>query len=343
MSDAMAELNRTQLGVVLAVDAEARLQGTISDGDIRRAVLDDVPLTTRLRDLLAQKAGTRYERPTVAYEETPQDEIIRLMQQQKIDVIPIVDSQQRVLRVVLLRDYVQQPQEPIQAVIMAGGFGKRLRPLTNDTPKPMLRIAGRPLLERTIGQLRSSGIEDIAITTHYLPDVIKSHFGSGDDFGVRLRYIDEDEPLGTAGALNMVGDEDETLLVVNGDILTAVDYRAMMNFHRQRKADFTVGVRQFDMQVPYGVIEAVGGEVSGVREKPKLKFLVNAGIYILEPTVRKYIPQSQSYDMPELIQRLVDEGLSVTSFPVLEYWLDIGQHDDYERAHKDVQKLRWVS
>jgi len=228
-------------------------------------------------------------------------------------------------------------------VIMAGGFGTRLRPLTDDTPKPMLPIGGKPLMERTIEGLQKSGISRINVTTHYLQEKITRYFGTGSRFGVELRYVSEDEPLGTAGALRLMEDVNEPLLVMNGDILTKVDFRSLLKFHQEQKAALTVAVRQYDVQVPYGVIEAEKGIVTGLQEKPRFNFLVNAGIYLLEPSARRCIPDGEPYDMTDLIAHLLERGETVAGFPIMEYWLDIGKHDDFRKAQQDVSQDRWAA
>jgi NDP-sugar pyrophosphorylase family protein len=258
------------------------------------------------------------------------------MQQSMVRQVPLLDEEDRVVDLLTFEDLVPEQRMPVQAVIMAGGLGKRLRPLTDDLPKPMLPIGGEPLMERTIRQLRDTGIHRVHVTTHYRPEKVMDHFGDGSNFGVQLNYVTEEQPLGTAGALGLLDTPSEPLLVINGDIITAVDYRALFAFHREHEADLTVAVRQYELQVPYGVIHAQDALVSRVEEKPQLQFLVNAGIYLLEPGVFRYIPRSEHLDMPDLIHRLVEDGRTVVSFPVREYWLDIGQLADYERAQQDV-------
>jgi NDP-sugar pyrophosphorylase family protein len=226
-------------------------------------------------------------------------------------------------------------------MVMAGGYGTRLRPLTDETPKPMLPIGSRPLLELIVSQLRDAGIRKVNLATHYKSEVITEHFKDGSDFGVDIRYVKEDQPLGTAGALSLLEDSDEPLLVVNGDILTRVDFRAMLNFHREHNADLTVAVRQYEFRVPYGVIEADGVWIKGISEKPVVRQFINAGIYLLSPSVRAVIPNGQHFDIPDLVHRLIEEGRPVVCFPVREYWLDIGKADQYDQAKSDVANGRF--
>lgn len=174
------------------------------------------------------------------------------------------------------------------------------------------------------------------ISTHYLAEKIKDHFKNGLNFGVEINYVTENKPLGTVGALSLMEPPSQTTLVINGDILTRVDFRGMLSYHQKHNADLTIGVRQFDMEIPYGVVECDGPLVRHLQEKPKFNFLVNAGIYLLEPTAHSFIPADQHYDMTDLIVRLIEEKLIVVSYPIVEYWLDIGEPLDYKQAEDDL-------
>ncbi len=334
--EVMACIDRCAKGVALVVDAQRRLIGTVTDGDIRRWILAERSLDVPASELLAHKAGSTYPKPISARAGTEHSELLALMQKRQIRQLPLLDDQGRVIGLTTLDELMPEQILPMQAVIMAGGFGTRLRPLTEELPKPMLPVGDRPLMEHIIEQLRQAGIHKVNVTTHYLEEKIASHFGDGSRFGVDLSYVSEDRPLGTAGALGLMEKPDEPILVMNGDILTRVDFRAMLSFHREHQAELTVGVRQYDLQVPYGVIECEGAQVQRVREKPLLKFLMNAGIYLLEPSALRFIPGEKRFDMTDLIERMVNEGRPVVSFPIMEYWLDIGQHLDYQQAQQDV-------
>jgi len=248
----------------------------------------------------------------------------------------LVDSDGCVVGLVTTRDLLPSDDLSLAAVVMAGGHGMRLRPLTDDLPKPMLPVAGRPLMEHIVSQLERAGIRRVSITTHYHAEKIVEHFGDGHAFGVDLTYVNEDRPLGTAGALALVDRPAETLLVINGDIVTQVDFHAMYAYHREHEADLTVAVRAYQVQVPYGVIETEGVHVSSIKEKPHLNFFVNAGIYLLEPSALAHIPSGRRFDMPDLIDALLGCGKPVVSFPIREYWLDIGEHDSYLQAQRDM-------
>ena len=342
LRQAIACIDRNEKGIVLVTNEERRLLGTITDGDVRRAVLAGESLDTSVSKLLARKAGSPYPEPVTAGVGTERAALLQLMQERVIRQVPLLDADGRVVGLVTLDDLLPDQVLPLQAVIMAGGFGTRLRPLTEDLPKSMLPVGDRPLMELIVGQLRQAGIRRVNIATHYMAESIIEHFGDGHDFGVELNYVTEERPLGTAGALGLMQTPQELLLVINGDILTRVDFRAMLAYHQEHEADLTVAVRRYDLNVPYGVIESDGVFVRGLAEKPLLSLFVNAGIYLLEPSVHHYIPHDQRFDMTDLIQRLLDEGRPVVSFPILEYWLDIGHHADYLQAQEDAKSGRLV-
>jgi dTDP-glucose pyrophosphorylase len=339
--DAASCLDRSARGIVLVVDVDNTLLNTITDGDIRRAMLAGVNLDSPITELLQRKANSPYRTPVTAPVETERPVLLRMMQERNVRQIPLLDEAGRVVDLATMSELLPDEVLPIEAVIMAGGFGTRLLPLTKETPKPMLPIGDRPLMQVMIEQLRQAGIRRVNVMTHYQRDKISDYFGDGKAFGVELSYVAEDRPLGTAGGLGLIKTSNDPILVVNGDILTRVDFRAMLAYHREHKADITVAVRQYDVQLPYGVLECEHQQVRRVREKPLLNFFVNAGIYLIGPSMHSYIPNEGSFDMTDLIQRLIDDGRSVVSFPILEYWLDIGQAEHYHQAQVDVASGRF--
>ncbi len=336
-------IDRNAKGIALVVDDDNRLVATITDGDVRRAILDGNTLNSSVSKLLEYKKNSLYPQPITASVDTSRETLLKLMQEKVIYQIPLLDRNDRVVDLVTLDDLLPQKPLSIQAVVMAGGFGTRLRPLTEDLPKPMLLVGERPLLELTVEHLREAGIRQVNIATHYKPEKITEHFGDGQAFGVNINYVSEGQPLGTAGALSLLDTPQEPLLVINGDILTQVDFRAMLKFHREHQADLTVAVRQYDLQVPYGVLECDGVQVQQLREKPTYNFFVNAGIYLLQPSAHVHIPSRKRFDMTDLIEKLINTGRTVVSFPIVEYWLDIGQHTDYQQAQEDISKGRFSS
>lgn len=336
IADAVARLEHAETGILLLCREDRRLAGVLTDGDVRRAILRNEPFDRPCGSIASVTPVTAPPAPTPA-------EALDLMDRGKdfaIDHLPLVDADHRIVGLLLRRDLVTLDPSPMSAVVMAGGFGTRLRPLTDRVPKPMLPVGDRPLLERTLERLRDAGITSVSITTHYLADAIVGYFGDGHAFGLHVDYVAEDRPLGTAGALARMGPFTGTLLVLNGDILTGVDFRDMLAFHRMHGADATVAVRRYEVPVPYGVVECEDGVVREVREKPSLHLLINAGMYLLEPSVRDYIPEGEFFDMPQLLQRLLRDHRRVVSFPVLEYWVDIGQPPDYAFAQEMMRHAR---
>lgn len=333
MRETVEAIDRGTLGLALLVDDDGRLLGTITDGDIRRAMLAGLDLDTSVTSIRERQSRG----PTTASPEATTAELIELMSKQSLRQVPIVDADGRPLSVAALDDLVEDTSLPLRAVVMAGGFGKRLGELTATLPKPMLPVGGRPLLERIIDQLRVAGIDRVHVTTHYRPEEIVDHFRDGSDFGVRIEYMNEEQPLGTAGALGLLDPaDDHPILVLNGDIVTDADFRALLDFHTAHDAEMTVGVWPYEVRVPYGLVESDGEAVTGIREKPVIRSFVNAGIYLVNPDVCRAIPAGERLDMPELIEQLLAAGRRVISFPLREYWLDIGELEAYEQALLDA-------
>jgi len=339
---ATAAIDANRKGAVIVVLGGGHLYGLVTDGDVRRAILAGLDLREPVSVLLERRHKSLYPAPISANEKDSESARLALMREHKIRHLPIVNDQNVVVDLVLLDNLLAQPTPPIKALVMAGGSGQRLRPLTNELPKPMLPVHGKPLLERLIEQLRSAGIHHVKVTTHYKPEHILKHFGGGEDFGVQIEYVQESEPLGTAGALGLLEPLNEPLLIINGDILTRVDFAALRSFHQEHQAEMTVAVREYTFQVPYGVITVQDVDAIAIEEKPSMTWFVNAGIYLLSPTALEFAPRNGTrMDMPDLINTLIRNARRVVSFPIREYWLDIGQLDDYERAQKDVAHGRF--
>ena len=337
LREAVTCIDRNQRGIALVRDAQGKLVGTITDGDVRRAMLAGRTLATPVADLLEHKRSTRYPQPVTAPAGTDPAALLKMMHDLVIRQIPLVDDEGLLTGLITIEDLVPDQALPLRAVIMAGGFGTRLLPLTENMPKPMLPVGDKPLMEILIQQLRESGIHHVNVTTHFQRDKIKSHFRDGQHLGVDLTYVDEDQPLGTAGALSLMEAFDEPLLVINGDILTEVNFRAMLQFHREHHAEMTVAVRRYDVEVPYGVVQCEDANIVDLTEKPQFSFFVNAGIYLLEPSAQALLPAGEASNMTDLIQKLVAAGRPVVSFPIREYWIDIGRHADYELAQEHAR------
>lgn len=338
ISEAIFKIDTNQKGIVLIVDDDSKLVGTITDGDIRRALLAGESFDSPVSVLFAYKSES-YQQPVTATESAGPEQLLILMRERYVRQVPIVNAHNQVLRLVTIEELSADEELPVTAVIMAGGFGSRLRPLTDNTPKPLLPLGDRPILEWIILSIRNAGMREIIITTHYLGEQIHAHCGDGSKFGVNISYIDEDKLSGTAGALSLLSRWERDHLVINGDILTQVDFRALYDYHRAHNGDMTVGLRNYKFQVPYGVAEIDGVRITAITEKPSLDFFVNAGIYILSPIVREFISKGEYLDMPDLIKRLMIAEKRVIGFPIREYWLDIGQHAQYEQAMRDI--IKW--
>ena len=333
IGDAIARLDRAGTGALILCSTGRKLKGLLTDGDIRRAILRGIPMESPCEAIASRDPVTAP--PSISARES-----LHLMNRHDINHLPLIDVGGCVVEFRLRKDLVVEDHMDLPAVIMAGGFGKRLLPLTEHVPKPMLPVGDRPLLELTIEQLRRSGIREVNLTTHYLSENIIEHFGDGEAFGVRLNYVMEDHPLGTAGGLRLMKRPDRPFLVINGDILTGVPFREMLNYHRKYGAEITVGVRKYEVHVPFGVVQCDDVRVTQLQEKPSQTFFINAGMYLLEPSACDHIPDGQRFDMTDLIQRMLETGRTVVSFPIVEYWLDIGQHADYEKAQEDVRNGR---
>ncbi len=336
IKECLEKLNQVGLGILLICSNKMSLVGVITDGDIRRAFLENISFDQPCMKIANLNPLTAIDKPSP-------EEALSLMNQGKLFTVhqlPILDTDGKLIDLILREEISSQnPSTKLTAVVMAGGFGTRLRPLTASTPKPMLPVGGSPLLERIVNQLKKTGINDINITTHYLPEQITDYFGNGERHGVNIHYVSETEPLGTAGALGLIEKTDSPLLVINGDILTQVDFGAMLNFHKEQKAALTIGVRMYEFTIPYGVVECAGSRVCSLNEKPVKKFLVNAGIYLMEPEVHALIRPDEFINMTDIIDKLLQQSKTVSSFPIMEYWLDIGHVEDYNKAQSDIKKM----
>jgi dTDP-glucose pyrophosphorylase/CBS domain-containing protein len=336
---AVRGIDEGSCGIVLVLSPDGELLGTVTDGDVRRALLKHVNLEMSIEQFMqTARTVSPHPQPVTAPVGTEPAALIALMTAEFVRQVPLLDDQHRVVDLVVQEDLLPISGAALGAVIMAGGAGTRLLPLTEDLPKPMLPVDGRPMLEHIIEQLQTAGIHRVSVSTHYKPEKIIEHFGDGRAFGVELEYVNEDRPLGTAGALGLMSHPSGTQLVINGDILTQVDLRAMLSFHQEHRADMTVAVRRHAVQIPYGVVECEGVRLTDLKEKPHVPFLVNAGVYLLEPSVYEFIPNGERINMTDLIDLLLKAGRPVVSFPIHEYWMDVGQHGDYAQAQHDARR-----
>lgn len=328
---AMQRMTETCVSIVLVADADRRLLGVVVDGDIRRALIRSADVNQPLSEVMTRN-------PRTAPDTISDEDLMALAEEAPSPWLPLVASGGEVRGLVDLISFRQQHHRlPNAAVIMAGGRGERLLPLTEDTPKPMMSVGGRPILETLVRILHGHGIERFYLSVNYLADKIEDHFGDGSAFGVDIQYLREDRPLGTAGSVRPLSEiESEPILIINGDVLSRVNPRTILDYHRQEGAAATVAVREHRVEVPFGVVEIDGNRLVQVREKPTETYFINAGIYVVEPGRLNLIPSSGQFDMTDLLQRVGQEdGSYVACFPVPEYWVDIGRAEDLERARRE--------
>ena len=330
LREVLEAVTRNSRQAVAVVDGQGRLVGLVTDGDIRRAILRGLSLEAPVVDMMNRT-------PVTAPPATSREDALALMHRRAIRHLPLVGAHGALVDFLLLEELLEAPALPNSAVIMAGGEGSRLKPLTDAVPKPLLKVGGKPLIEILIERLRSAGVREFLITVNYKSHMIEDHFGDGSRLEVRVGYVREPEPLGTAGSLRLLeGISRKPFFLVNGDILTKCDFRAMLAFHDAAGAELTVGTVPYAVDLPYGVLDVEGGRLAGVSEKPRLDFLINSGIYVVDPAVIPLIPAARVFDVPDLMRALVAAGRRVAAYPIREYWLDVGRHDDFQKADRDV-------
>ncbi len=325
--DAMQAIDRGGVEICLVTDGDYRLVGIVTDGDVRRALL-------RAQGLEGPIAACCNRSFVAVGPEVGRADVLDLMHARTFSHVPVVDASGRLVGLHLLRELLGHHDRPNWAVIMAGGEGTRLRPLTEHVPKPMVTVAGRPILERLVLHLVGYGIRRIYLAVNYKSEVIESHFGHGDRFGCRIEYLHESEPLGTAGALSTLPEPpDHPVLVLNGDLITQANVARMLEVHESRGDLATVGVTAYCVTIPFGVVEVdAQGGLAGIREKPTEEFLVNAGIYVLAPALVAELAPGRPRSMPEILMQCRDQGRGAGVYVIREDWIDIGRHGDLNRA-----------
>lgn len=329
LREALARIDASGIQLAVVTDESGRLQGLLSDGDVRRALLRGVDLSICTSEVMNAN-------PVVAEPHWSRQELLSVMRRKVLHHIPVVDANRVVTGLATLDELAGIVQHSNWVVLMAGGLGSRLRPLTENCPKPMLHVGGRPILETILEGFVDQGFCNFFISVNYMAESIMDYFGDGANWGVSIRYLREDKRLGTAGALSLLPSwPQEPFLVMNGDLLTKVRFDAMLQFHKEHSASATMAVREYDFQVPYGVVRMSGTRIEGIDEKPVQKFFVNAGIYVLSPDVMNEVPDCQYLDMPNLFDRATAAGKAAVAFPLREYWLDIGRLEEFEKAQEE--------
>ena len=333
LRNALRNIDATGAGMALVVDADRRLLGTLSDGDIRRALI-------RGDDLDGPCGPVANPAPSVAPAHLDPASRLGLLRSRRLRQLPLVDAGGQVVGLSTTADFLEIPERSSAVVVMAGGRGTRLAELTRDTPKPMLKVGPRPLLDTVVDGLAAQGFRHIWLAIHYRGEQIEAHFGDGSERGLEIRYLREDRPLGTCGALGLLpADVPGPVLVTNGDVLTKLDYGKVVDGHVAAGVAATVVVRDYEMQVPFGVIDAEAGRVTDIREKPSQVFNINAGVYVVSTEALDLIPAGQSLDMPQLLQRLIEAGRGVRPHRADGYWMDVGRLADFDRANADFTTI----
>lgn len=328
--EVMKLIEQASSQICLVVDPQLRLLGTVTDGDVRRGLLKGIVIHDRVNKIMNPN-------PLTAIETVSDQVLLSLMKTKMLTRIPLVNNQGVLVGLRRIEDIIEvsaTKKNPV--VLMAGGLGSRLGALTHDCPKPMLKVGNKPLLEVILEHFISQGFHQFFISVNYMSQMIEDYFGNGTKWGVQIKYLKETQKLGTAGSLSLLAQSEiqDPLIVMNGDLLTKVNFSKLLEHHQQHGFMATMGVRQYDVQVPYGVVELNDGKISQILEKPVHSFFVSAGVNVLDPKVLSMVKE-EHLDMPELFHRLIARKESTGVFPIHEYWLDIGQRDDFEKAKSD--------
>jgi len=324
--DVLRVLDETALQIALVVDDQQKLLGAVTDGDIRRGILKNISVTDPVEAIMQRSITTGHPRQD-------NDSLISIMLGKAIKHIPIVDDSGQLVDLKRLDDLIRPEKRDNIVVIMAGGLGKRLGSLTEEAPKPLLKVGDRPILETIVSSLIRHGFHKFYFAVNYRGEMIKDYFKDGSGWGVSIRYLEEEFPMGTVGALSLLKERSNLpMIVMNGDLLTKINFQQLLDFHEETKSAATMCAREFDFQVPYGVVHFDGHQLLQIEEKPVQKYFVNAGIYALNSSALDLIPPKERFDMPQLLKKMMDIGQPTSVFPVREYWLDIGRVSDLEKA-----------
>jgi dTDP-glucose pyrophosphorylase len=319
--------------IVFIVDQDDRLIGSLTDGDVRRALIKDIPITSKVDDII--QANPRYIRKG-------ERDIKKVIEYREgsFRIIPILDKDDKVVNVINFREI--RSYLPVDAVIMAGGRGQRLHPLTEKTPKPLLKIGNKPIMEHNIDRLSLYGIDDFWVSVKYLGEQIEAYFGNGKDKNINIEYVWEAEPLGTIGAVAEINNfEHDYILVTNSDLLTNLDYEHFFLDFLLQDADLAIVTIPYQVNIPYAVLETMDRDVKSFKEKPTFTYYSNGGIYLMKKSALNFIPKGKFFNATDLIEILIAEGKKVVSYPLSGYWLDIGKHEDYEKAQNDLKQIKF--
>lgn len=331
--EALKIIDKGAFQIGLVTDKDDKLLGTLTDGDIRRALINNYSLEDKIENII-------FKTPTVANITDDDEEIIKVALEKKLHQIPVVDNENKIVGLKVIDDLIKNKVKSNKVVLMVGGLGTRLRPLTDNIPKPMLKVGDKPILETIINQFVKSGFKNFVFCVNYKSEIIKEYFEDGNKFGINIEYIYENKRMGTAGALSLLSSKPkQAFFVMNGDLLTNINFANLLDYHKSNESIATMGVRKYDMQVPYGVVNTIGRDIKTIEEKPTLEFFVSGGVYVLEPSCLDLIPKDKFYDMPTLFEDVLNKKFKSITYPIKDYWLDIGRHDDFEKANSEYDKV----
>lgn len=331
--EALAAIENGSLQIAFALETSGCLVGVITDGDLRRGLIGGMRLDSPVAPLLNRNFLSTSP-------DTPRDVRQTLMRRRTVKHLPIINTEGCMVDLEALDELITPRLLDNPVVIMAGGRGERLAPLTRNTPKPMLTVGGRPLLETIVRNFVTQGFWRIYLSVNYKSEMIEAHFGDGTMFGAEISYLREDKRLGTAGALSLLPEPPALpILITNGDILTTLDYTRLLDHHTETSADLTLVSREYTLRVPYGVVDVEGDKVVALREKPIHSWQINAGIYVVSPSALAHVPQDEYTDMPSVIQSIADAAGRISAYRLAEYWIDIGRMEDFERARAEFDEV----
>lgn len=328
---ALATISKAGVQLCLVTEPSGRLTGVVSDGDIRGGFLRGCTPDHLVREVMNRT-------PKLVQQGTPREQVISLMRSHRIRQIPVVDPQGQVVGLEILDEFLEKPQHDELVVLMAGGRGSRLRPLTNLYPKPLLKVGGKPILEWVVEGFVQQGFSQFLLSVNYKAEMIKTHFGKGEAWNANIDYLVEEERMGTAGALRLIKERPKKpFFVMNSDLLTKVNFKHVLDFHEAGGNLATMCVQEYDVQVPYGVVESKENAICSIVEKPTYHYQVNSGIYVFSPEALDYLPSDPVVDIPSFFTALIASGGAVRSFPIHGFWLDVGRKEDLRRAREEFE------
>ncbi|MGH4125352.1 MAG: nucleotidyltransferase family protein [Clostridium sp.] len=333
IKEAMVVIDKNLTGGALVVNENNKLVGTITDGDIRRAMLKGSSISDGIEN-------TYFKNFKFVTEEHSKKKAKEYMLSNKIRQVPVIDKDKKLIDLYFLDDIISYEKKDNYVFILAGGLGTRLRPLTETVPKPMLTVGEKPILELIIEQFKEYGFRNFIVSLNYKGEIIEDYFKDGSEFGVKIEYIRETKKLGTAGSIALVKEKfTKPFIVINGDILTGIDFEKFLNHHIKNDFNITVGVRNYEINVPYGVLVTDNMIIESLEEKPTYKFNINGGVYVVNPEIVKYIKEDEVYNMTDLIEDAMNNDYTSGIYEITEYWKDIGQIEDYRNANRDIHKF----